>query len=487
MTYINPLGAVLFYKYDMTCDFRDKILQFDGRAPRYTSYPAAPHFVPVPDVQTAPDWIRAATDDAGAASAAGISLYIHVPFCPKMCWYCGCHTKVTQRYAPVEDYAHLLIREIEILAATLFAGRHDGQGAAPRVRHIHFGGGSPSYLRAQDFDLIMGALRRCFDVAPDAEIAIEIDPRNLSEGRIASYAKGGVNRVSLGVQDFNDMTLKAVNREQPFDLSYQGVRSLREYGIGRINLDIMYGLPHQNVHTIKDTLSKALLLRPDRIAYFGYAHVPWMKKHMRLIDEGALPQQDGRYDLFCAGAEFLQSAGFRMIGIDHFARADDALARAHQNGTLRRNFQGYTTDAAPVMLGIGASSIGYTPRGYLQNHPDMPLYKAAVLAGALPVKKICALAPEDIVRARVIEALMCYGAVDLGRICAEFSLAPDAFAPELAALGAYEDLGFVTRSGALIRIHPDAVLMTRVICTVFDAYFQGHAGETAAPRHAKAI
>ncbi len=455
----------------MTCDLREKILQYNGRVPRYTSYPAAPHFQ-IDENRTGGHWVKTMPE------GTDLSLYIHIPFCQKMCWYCGCHTKITRRYAPIEDYVHLVVREIDLLAAAL-PGDH-------RIKQIHFGGGSPGLVRATDFALIMDRIRSHFSVADSAEIAIEIDPRNISEGRVATYAKHGVNRISLGVQDFNNKTLKAVNREQPFHLTYEGLKLIRGYGIKRINMDVLYGLPHQNVETVLATLEKVLLLNPDRVAFFGYAHVPWMKKHMRMIDEGTLPKEDLRFDIFHAGTAFLNKAGYKTIGIDHFAKGDDPLYQSLQNGTLRRNFQGYTTDQTPALIGIGASAIGQTKNGFIQNHPDLPLYKQAILAGDLPIKKICPIGKDDKIRARIIESLMCYSTVNLNEICRDFGLDPSDFSRELDALKPYETLGFVTCDGGVITIHPEAILMVRTICSIFDRYFQPQ-NNADAPRHARAI
>lgn len=455
----------------MTCALRENILNFDRPVPRYTSYPTAPHFMPMDDASAYDEWLRGVPEDAD------LSLYLHVPFCPKLCWYCGCHTKITQRYAPVEDYAHLMLREIDLLR-DVFGGRR-------KVGHIHFGGGSPGMLRSCDFSMIMERLQRSFDLQSDVEIAIEVDPRGLSEGRVAAYAKHGVNRISLGVQDFNDDVLRAVNREQPFYLTYDAVSLFRGYGIERINMDLLYGLPLQTPEKMQKTVEQAVLLRPDRVSLFGYAHVPWMKKHMRLINEGDLPGKALRFDLFEVGTHVLMDAGYEAIGIDHFARPEDALCDAARDRTMRRNFQGYTTDSCGAMIGIGASSIGRLPQGYVQNAVEMPHYETAVLGGRLPAQKMCPMSAEDVLRGAVIEHLMCFLQVDVGAVCRDFGVEEHYFDDIFRDLAIYEAQGFLTVSDRHISVHPQARPMTRLVAAAFDSYYSGQV--TDAPRHAKAV
>lgn len=455
----------------MDCSLKQQILQFDRQVPRYTSYPTAPHFQPCGDDLVYKAWL------SDISAYEELSLYVHVPFCQKLCWYCGCHTKITKRYAPIEDYVHLMLREIDILAASL---PHDY-----KVKNLHFGGGSPGLLRACDFDLIMCKIKEHFTFSDAPEISIEIDPRNVSEGRVATYAKHGVNRVSLGVQDFNETVLKAVNRAQPFHLSYEAIKLFRSYGIDQVNLDIMYGLPHQTTQSIRTTVETALLLQPSRIAFFGYAHVPWMKKHMRLIEEGALPDKDMRFDLFETGAQILKQNGFVAVGIDHFARPDDPLAIAAHEKNLHRNFQGYTTDSANTLLGIGVSSIGNGKNGFVQNTPHMPAYKEAVLSGNLPVAKMCVTTVEDHMRGEIIESLMCNFEVNLQHICDQYDFDAAAFNAVLSDLEMYQKLGFVEElSMQCVRVNPEARMMARIIASYFDAYL---GAPKDAPQYSKAI
>ena len=454
----------------MECQIRDKILQFDGRAPRYTSYPTAPHFKQLEHAFDS-DLIFSPLPHGEA-----VSLYFHIPFCAKMCWYCGCHTKVTQRYEPIAGYVDLVLQELDIFA----------RKAKDRlsVSHIHFGGGSPSLLKAHDFKRIMERVKTHFIISDDSEIAMEIDPRNVNEARVAAYAQYGVNRVSLGVQDFDETVLKAVNRQQPFHLSYEATQLFRSYGIDNINLDIMYGLPHQTIDSIKQTIEKSLLLNPDRIAFFGYAHVPWMKKHMRLIDEGALPEKDDRFDMFYAGSNILEDAGYKAVGIDHFVKAEDSMYDALESRELSRNFQGYTTDAARYMFSFGVSSIGQTPYFFMQNYSDMPRYKKYILDGELPIAKTCTIKSDDLLRARIISDLMCYFRADIGAICERYGFAQDTLDEEIKNLDTFVSMDFVKIDGCQITIKNDAKLIARVICSAFDAYLKP---QMQKPMHAQAI
>lgn len=456
----------------MNQDFKSRVLAYDTQVPRYTSYPTAPHFKPVAGADGYAAWLAALPDEAT------LSLYLHVPFCPKMCLYCGCHTKITQRYAPVEDYLYLMMREIAIVAAHTKPGQ--------RVTHIHFGGGSPSMMMPQDFTRIMDTLRAHFMFSDHVEIAMEMDPRGITSTHIEAYAAAGLNRASIGVQDFDDHVLAAVNRQQPYGLTEKLVGMLRDHGIADINFDLLYGLPHQTCATINATLDRVLDLMPARLAVFGYAHVPWMKKHMTLIDETALPDKSLRYDLFETAAARLGYAGYTLIGIDHFAKKEDPLTRARDAGMLRRNFQGYTTDTSDYLIGFGASSIGKFPDGYVQNAVAAPVYRDHILAGRLPADKLCVLDDDDRLRGALIERLMCDLHVDVAAICARFNQPVSIFESAFAALHPLIHDGLVTVRDMHIVIDSRAPQIARLTAAAFDSYLP-HVTRTAAPRHARAI
>lgn len=456
----------------MNHTLKSLILSYDRQVPRYTSYPTAPQFKDITESGFYEN--RLASLDENAR----LSLYVHVPFCQRMCWYCGCHTKVTERYAPVEDYLHLMLREIDMLAGHIKAGQ--------RVSHLHFGGGSPTMLRSVDFEKFMDRLHKVFMFADDAELAMEVDPRGVTEGRVATYAKAGINRISLGVQDFNEKVMESVNRPQPFFVTYDAVNLLRSYGIDKINVDFMYGLPYQTPETFGKSLDMLKIINPDRVAVFGYAHVPWLKKHMRLLDDKDLPDNALRYDLNEIAYEKLTGQGYVPIGIDHFARMEDSMVAARTKKQLRRNFQGYTTDNADALLGIGASSIGKFPQGFTQNAVAMPQYREKILAGELPVLKFRDVSQDDLIRGAVIEQLMCYFTCDLASVCKKFGVSPEYFAKECRELQRYVDDGVleIDRQNVL-SINPQARGMVRIIASAFDAYLPP-AAETI-QRHARAV
>jgi oxygen-independent coproporphyrinogen-3 oxidase len=446
-----------------------KTLQrYDAPVPRYTSYPTAPHFHPGVSAATYRTWLGQIGD------GETVSLYLHVPYCDKLCWYCGCHTKVVRQYAPIADYAALVRREAGLVAQAI--------PSRPRVTHVHWGGGTPTMLSAEDFARLMAALLADFRFDPKAEVAVEIDPRVLTEEKAAALADSGVTRASLGVQDLNPEVQEAVNRVQPYELVARAVDWLRKAGIRGINFDLMYGLPQQTVERVLSSVDQALTLRPDRVALFGYAHVPWMKTHQRLIDEEALPDSEERWRQAEEAAARLVEGGYRRIGLDHFARPEDPMTRALDEGRLRRNFQGYTDDPAGVLLGFGASSIGALPQGYVQNAVPFKAYGAAIRDGELAVTRGLQLDDDDRLRRAVIEHLMCDLEVDLDEIAVGFGAAAADFAAELEALAAMERDGLVEVTGGTLRIPEPARPLMRTVCAVFDRYLA-----SGAARHSRAV
>lgn len=435
----------------------DLLRHLERRVPRYTSYPTAAQFGPNVQAQAYSAWL-------GAVPAnEAVSLYVHVPFCAALCLYCGCHTKVVRSYAPVAAYVDLLEREIEMVAA--IAGRR-------AVSHLHWGGGTPTLLAAGDLMRLMVLLRSRFSLPPDAELAVEIDPRTMTEAYAEALARAGITRASLGVQDFDERVQRAVGRLQSFDQTARVVDWLRQAGIAGINLDLMYGLPFQTTATLEATLQRALALAPDRMALFGYAHVPWLKRHQKLIPEAALPDTAARFEQARTAAQILSAAGYEPIGIDHFARRDDALAMRRRAGKLHRNFQGYTSDDARTLLGFGTSAIGSLPQAYVQNAANTVNYREMLAAGKLPVVRGCAVTAEDRLRRDVIESVMCHLAVDLGAVTAAHGVRPDHFASELAALDRFGEEGIVERNGDRIVIPDDARAFVRTVCAVFDQYLK---------------
>ena len=441
--------------------------RYDRPVPRYTSYPTAPHFHSgVADEY--PDWLARLPHDEP------VSLYFHVPFCTRMCWYCGCHTKVVRGYRPVSAYAALLEREISLVA--------DAIPAAPRIAHVHWGGGTPTILSSEDFAALMDALRARFAFAAAAEIAVEIDPRGLSRAQANALAAAGVTRANLGVQDFTEEVQRAINRIQPFETTARAVEWLRGAGIAAIGFDLMYGLPRQGLAEVIRTVDLAARLAPDRLAVFGYAHVPWMKTHQRMIDESVLPDGAERLEQLEGAAARLAEHGYLRIGLDHFARPDDPMARAQAEGRLRRNFQGYTDDRADTLLGFGASAIGALPQGYVQNAVPLRAYGEAVRDGRPPVAKGLRLDAEDRLRRAVIERLMCDLEVDLEAMSAHFARPEEDFATERDALAAMQRDSLVELDGNRLRITETGRPFVRSVCALFDQYLG-----SGTARHSRAV
>ena len=443
----------------------------EAQAPRYTSYPTAPHFNGSVEGALYRQWL------ADLPADAPLSLYLHVPFCHQLCWYCGCHTAVANGYKRIGAYVDLLRQEIGLLASVLGPGRP--------VTGLHWGGGTPSILSAEDFTAVMDDLHRAFAFQPQAEQAIEIDPRHLDAEKAAALAAAGINRASLGVQDFNPHVQDAINRVQPFVQTAEAARLLREAGIGALNFDIMYGLPHQSLADVTQTASLAADLHPERISVFGYAHVPWMKKHQKMIDTAALPGAGERLAQAEAAERCLLLRGYRSVGMDHFALPDDPLFRFAGAGKLRRNFQGYTTDQAGVLLGLGVSSIGTLPQGYAQNDKDLVGYARALGEGRLPVVRGIALTAEDRLRRDVIQALMCDFAVDLADQAAAHAMPGFDFSEALDRLAPLADDGLVSVEGTQVRVGEDGKRAVRLIASCFDAYLK--APGNLAARYSKAV
>jgi oxygen-independent coproporphyrinogen III oxidase len=430
--------------------------RYDLRVPRYTSYPTAPHFTPAVSGDVYRGWLGALDP------ASTLSLYFHIPFCDSMCWFCGCYTKVVNRYEPVQGYLRVLHDEIELVAAALPGTFATG--------HLHWGGGSPTILKPEDWLGILDHLRRRFDIAADAEVAVELDPRDTTREYVGALADAGVTRASIGVQDFHADVQAAINRTQPFEVVERVCVWLREYGIDDINLDLMYGLPRQTTQRVVAMIDKAHRLRPSRLALFGYAHVPWMKTHQRMINEAELPDAAERWRQFAAASARLQALGYRGIGLDHFARSDDPLAEAQQQGALRRNFQGYTTDAAPILLGFGASAIGSLPQGYVQNVAPLKDYAEAVAAGRLPTARGVTLSADDRLRGAVIERLMCDLRVDLGALCADHGAKVTELADSIGRLEPLIADNLVVVDGNRVMMTEKGRPLVRLAAAAFDAY-----------------
>lgn len=429
---------------------------FSAQVPRYTSYPTAPHFNPDVNGAVYGEWLSRLDPNTP------LSLYLHIPFCDTLCWFCGCHTAVVNNYGPVHDYRRLIEREIELVAHAL--------PARMAVEHIHWGGGSPTLLNADDIRRLDDTIRSHFDVVTSAEFAVEADPRGLTQATVDALAKAGLTRASIGVQDCNPAVQRAINRIQADEETIDAIDMFRTAGVTSLNLDLLYGLPKQSLNSWQETLDFTCRLNPDRIAVFGYAHVPHFKKHQNLILAKDLPDLETRFQLAEMARRRLTTQGYVGIGLDHYAQPGDSLARALQAGTLARNFQGYTTDQAQTLIGLGASSIGSLPGGYVQNIAAVPAYRASIAQGEMPVARGFALSDADRVRRDVIQQLMCNMQADLDAIAARHNQIPDIFTDALDRLAPLERDGIVSIRGGRITVPHDWACAVRLAASAFDQY-----------------
>ena len=447
----------------------DVILRHAERlVPRYTSYPTAPHFHAGIGPETYRQWLGELPENAR------LSLYLHFPFCDTLCWFCGCHTKITRQYAPIAEYLIALKAEIDAIAALV--------PASSRVSHIHWGGGSPTILTAEDSSRLIDHLWTRFSAAEDLEFAVEVDPRGMGEDRIDALIKGGLTRVSVGVQDFDPQVQAAINRVQTFEETRAVIDRFRQGGVRSLNIDAIYGLPGQHAAQIEHTLAQVARLDPDRVALFGYAHVPWMKRHQTLIEEADLPGVVERHAQAELAADILERQGFERIGIDHFAKPGDALAKAAREGRLQRNFQGYTVDPADALLGLGASAIGKLPQGYVQNEAGIAAYERAALKGELATVRGIALSAEDVMRGEMIERLMCDLTFDARGLRARFGPAAEPLIHSAEAIVQEDEDGFLAPLADGFAITAKGRPFARTIAARFDAYLSDQAG-----RHSRAV
>jgi oxygen-independent coproporphyrinogen-3 oxidase len=438
---------------------------FDARVPRYTSYPTAPHFSGDVGPARFGDWVAAIPE------GAELSLYIHIPFCRRLCWFCACRTQGTSSGAPVAAYLEVVKKELALLAEHL----------PPRVTlsHLHWGGGTPTLLDAEMIRGLTESIFRTVPMAEGGEFSVEIDPGEIDDARLDALAEAGMTRASIGVQDFDPEIQKIIGREQSFETTERAVNGIRARGIESLNADILYGLPDQSPAKITDSVQKLLSLSPDRVALYGYAHVPWMARRQTLIPSDRLPTPEERLRLFDTARRLFVWDGYDEVGIDHFARTDDAMARAARDGTLRRNFQGYTVDDGLALIGLGASAISRFPQGYAQNMPGTGDYAARVRDGRFATKRGHAFAPEDLVRGRLIEQLMCRFRTDRAELVRDYGATPD-WLETLFADTVGEFAGYLRRVPEGVEITPEGRPLARMIARAFDAYELDRAGHSPA-------
>ena len=438
---------------------------FDARVPRYTSYPTAPHFAGGVRPDTFIQWVEA------IPAGSEISLYLHVPFCRRLCWFCACRTQGTSSDLPVLAYAKTLKAEIALLK------RHLAPGV--KLSRLHWGGGTPTLLPAATMQDLAETVFTAVPLAEGAEFSVEIDPNEIDAARLDALAAAGMNRASIGVQDFDPEIQKTIGREQSYELTKQVADMIRDRGIRSLNADILYGLPFQTNSRIADSVQKLLTLNPDRVALYGYAHVPWMSRRQQMIPSDAMPTPQERLALFETARNLFVWDGYDEIGIDHFARPEDGMARAAKAGTLRRNFQGYTDDTAPVLVGLGASSISKFPQGFAQNASGTADYTKAIREGQFSTHRGHVFSGEDTLRARIIEALMSDFRVSRAEILAGYDVSPDRLRGMLQnAADAFPGMVSLTDEG--LSILPHGRPLTRMIARAFDAYDQTKAQHSAA-------
>ena len=446
----------------MTTELLEK---YNVQGPRYTSYPTAPEWTDA----IGPADFEAACERANAAKRP-ISLYVHLPFCDEQCWFCGCFMKVVpkpdrkgEERGEIEGYLADLHREIDLLAARVDRSRP--------VVQLHWGGGTPTYLTPKQADALAAHLLDAFRPAPGAEISVEVDPRVTTPEHLAVLRRHGWNRVSMGVQDFDPEVQELVNRVQPFEMTKALVDAARELGYESLNLDLIYGLPGQTLEGFARSVDQVLTLRPDRLAVYSYAHVPWLKKPQRVL-AAHLPEGTEKFAIFVSGIERFSAAGYVYIGMDHFALPHDEIARAQEDRTLWRNFQGYTTHAGVDLYALGVSAIAQIDDVYVQNTKDYAAYHAACVEGRPSTIKGHRLSPEDELHRTVITNLLCHCVIKKREVEEQFGLASfdETFAPAVAALPSFVEDGLVEPQTDEVRVTALGRIFIRNVAMLFDPY-----------------
>ncbi len=436
----------------------DLVRKYNVAGPRYTSYPPATHFQADVSVDRIESLVR-----ENNTTTRDLSLYFHLPFCYSLCWFCGCTTVITADESASARYLGYLEKELNLVAPLVNPAR--------RVVQLHFGGGSPTFLQPDEIRRLGAMIRQRFPFSSQLEAGVEIDPRRLVPDHVQACAEVGFNRASLGVQDHNPQVQQAVHRIQPFEMTQRSVEWIRQAGFPSLNIDLIYGLPFQTPQSFEKTLEEVLTLQPDRFAIFNYAHVPWLKPAQKIVESKSLPSPETKLHILKLTIERLGAAGFVYIGMDHFAKADDELALAQRQGTLQRNFQGYSTKGGADIYAFGMSSISQSDRAYWQNRKELPDYYATLDQGALPWTRGYVLTDDDRIRRRVIMQIMCNLQVDFAAISQELGIDFAAyFARELESLADMEADGLLQRSPTHLRITDLGRLLIRNIAMRFDAY-----------------
>ena len=451
--------------------------RYDRPGPRYTSYPPAPHFTQAVDADAALEVYGGRGPDAPP-----LSLYAHLPFCEAMCTFCGCNVVISKDHAIVERYLAGLEREVDLAAKALAGGPRD-------VAQFHLGGGTPTYFAPEELERLHAIVAERFSFLPGAEMALEVDPRVTTTAHVAALARLGFTRMSMGVQDFDPRVQEAVNRVQTYEATRALVDASRAAGFSSVNVDLIYGLPHQELDSWRRTLERVIGgLSPDRVSLFGYAHVPWLKSHQKRIEEATLPDAPRRLALFQAGVEAFVSAGYEFIGLDHFAKPTDEMAKARASGDLHRNFMGFHTSAGSDMVALGITGIGDVGGAYLQNRHKLPDWERDLAEGRLPVERGYRRTEDDRLRGGVIQSLMCLGRA--GRAVLEAGGRypwRTAYAAEVERLAPMAADGLLTLDDDGIRLTPLGRLFVRNVCMVFDAHLAPPAPGPTKPRYSRTV
>ncbi len=438
------------------------LTRFDVPGPRYTSYPTADRFV---EAFTEADYVQALHQRRDGARAQPLSLYVHVPFCESLCYYCACNKIITRHKDRAATYLQYLTREVDLHVQAL--------GRGHSVSQLHLGGGTPTFLSDAELGQLMAMLKRNFHLVPGGEYSVEVDPRTVDVARLKVLWDLGFNRLSFGVQDFDPAVQKAVHRLQPAEQVFALVQAAREIGFESLNVDLIYGLPKQSPESFERTLAQIKALRPDRIALYAYAHLPERFKPQRRIHEAELPPASAKVAMLARSIDALMDAGYVYVGMDHFALPDDALAVAKRQGRLHRNFQGYSTQPDCDLIALGVSAIGRVGATYSQNAKTMEEYTDALDQGHLPVQRGMALSRDDLIRRAIIMALMCQGELEFESIQLAWLIdVPRYFAAELERLAEMQTQGLVTLSATGVKVTPMGWYFIRGVAMVFDRYLQ---------------
>jgi oxygen-independent coproporphyrinogen-3 oxidase len=438
---------------------------FDAKVPRYTSYPPANHFENAVGPRYQTDWLKTVPD------GSDISVYVHIPFCKRLCWFCACRTQGTKTLRPVDAYVEFLRQEIRAVRAFLPQG--------VKMSRLHLGGGTPTILSPETMSRLLKDIFDAFPKSDAFEFSVEIDPTEASEALLSTLVEFGLNRASLGVQDFAPVVQDAIGRPQSLQQTQDVISFLRARGVDAFNLDLLYGLPHQTKDSFRQTLEHVIDMAPDRLAIYGYAHVPWMSKRQVMINGDDLPDSEARFELAEMGQEILSAHGFETVGIDHFARPSDALYKAQKSGNVRRNFQGYTDDQCETLIGFGASAISKFRQGYLQNAVATSAYQERISQTQMAGHKGYVMTFEDKVMARIVEDLLCRFRLSSASILAEF---PSQFATihatRVMLMRQFPGAFFISAKG--LEMYDWARPLVRVIASAVDTFSRNQASHSAA-------